>query len=158
MPILHSNNPDRCRVVQCFRCWKVGHVVSQCPRKKRSCHKCTTCGGAHKVIKCPINTNTTSLEVITSRVGKDADGERMTLLECIALLNRIEYSPTHCAKCSRQNLEHLEMEYSMYKQCIGCYQWGPRDFIKCHSCSTVSDISWGANADYYEEEWYQGRD
>ena len=34
--------------------------------------------------------------------------------------------------------------------------WGPRGFVSCHSCRTVSDVSWGANADYYEEDWYQG--
>ena len=36
-------------------------------------------------------------------------------------------------------------------------EWGLRDFIRLHSCSAVSNVSWGANADYYEEEWYQGR-
>ena len=116
------------------------------------------CGCTHKTIKCPLNSDTTSLEVVTSGASKDADGERMTLLEHIALLDRIEYSPTHCAKCGRQNLEHLEIECPMYEQCIGCYQWGPRDFVRHHSCSAVSDVSWGANADYYEEEWYQGCD
>ena len=111
------------------------------------------CLQGSKVAKCPVVTNTTSSEVVTSGASKDADGERMTLLECIALLNCIEYSPTHCTKCGHQNPEHLEMECPMYEQCIGCYQWGLRDFIRCHLCSTVSDISWGANADYYEEDW-----
>ena len=109
MPILHSDDPDCCWVVWCFRCQKVGHVVSQCPRKKRSC-KCATCGGTHKVTRCPINTDTTSPEVVTSGAGKDTNGERMTLLECIALLDCIKYSPTHCTKCGCQNLEHMEME------------------------------------------------
>ena len=63
MPILHSNDLDHRWVVQCFRCKKVGHVVSQCPRKKKNC-RCTMCGGTHKVAKCPINSNTTSLEVV----------------------------------------------------------------------------------------------
>ena len=157
MPILHSDDPDCHRVVQCFRCKKVGHVVSQCPKKKKNC-RCTTCGGTHKVAKCPINSDTTSLEVVVSGAGEDADGERMTLLEHISLLDHIEYSPTHCAKCGRQNPENLEMECPMYEQCITCYQWGPRDFVRRHSCSAVSNISWGANADFYEEEWYQSRD
>ena len=159
MPILHSDDPDRRWVVRCFRCKKVGHVVSQCPRKKKKTnHRCTMCGGTHKVAKCPIKSDTTSPEVVISGAGEDADGERMTLLECISLLDHIKYSPTHCAKCGRQNPEHLEMECPMYEQCISCYQWGPRDFVRHHSCSTLSDISWGANTDYYEEEWYQGRD
>ena len=86
MPILHDDDPNH-QVIQCFRCHKVGHVVSQCPRKKRSHRKCTTCGGTHKVVKCPIKTDTTSPEVVTSGASKGADGERMTLLECIALLD-----------------------------------------------------------------------
>ena len=157
MPILHSDDLDCRRVVQYFRCKKVGHVVSQCPRKKKN-HRCATCGGTHKVTKCPINSDTTSPEVVVSGAGKDAGGEKKTLLECIALLSCIEYLPTHCAKCGRQNPEHLEMECLMYEQCIVCYQWGLKDFVRHHSCSAVSDISWGANADYYKEEWYQGRE
>ena len=156
MPILHSDDPDHRQVVRCFRCKKVGHVVSQCPRKKKTYRKCPTCGGAHKIAKCPIKSETTPLEVVTRGAGEDADGERMTLLERISLLDCIEYLPTHCSKCGHQNPEHLEMECPMYEQCIGCYQWGPRDFVRRHSCSAVSDVSWGANADYYEEEWYQG--
>ena len=96
------------------------------------------------------------LSTVVSGAGKDADGERMTLLEHISLLNHIKYSPTHCTKSGCQNPEHLEMECPMYEQCIACFQWGLRDFVRRHSCSAVSDISWGANADYYEEEWYQG--
>ena len=72
------------------------------------------------------------------------------------LLHRVFAHPLRQMQLS--NLEHLEMECLMYEQCIGCYQWGLRDFIRRHSCSAVSDISWGANADYYEEDWYQGRD
>ena len=116
------------------------------------------CGSTHKTVNYPLISNTTSPDVVTGGADEDANGERMTLLKHIALLDRIEYSPTHCAKCGRQNPEHLEMECPMYEQCIGCYQWGPRDFVRRHSCSNVSDISWGANADYYKEEWYQGRD
>ena len=128
------------------------------------------CGGTHKVAHCPTKVETASPEVatvgdetashkvVTTRASKDADTGRMTLLERIALLNHIKYLPTHCAKCGRQNLEHLDMECLMYKQCIGCYQWGPRYFVRHHSCSAVSEVSWGANADYYKEEWYQGRD
>ena len=141
MPILHSNNPDHHRVVCCFRCKKVGHVVSQCPRKKKTNRRCTTCGGTHKVTKCPTKSDTSSPEVVISGAGEDTNWERMTLLEHISLLEHIEYSPTHCAKCGHQNPEHLEMECPMYEQCITCYQWGPRDFVRCHSCSTVSDIS-----------------
>ena len=158
MPILHSDDPDRRRVVQCFRCKKVGHVVSQCPRKKKMYRKCPTCGGTHKIAKCPVKSETTPSEVATREASEDAGGERMTLLECIALLDHIKYLPTHCSKCGRQNPEHLEMECLMYEQCISCYQWGPRDFIRHRSCSVASDGSWGANTDYYKEEWYQGRD
>ena len=157
MPILHEDNPNCCWVIQCFRCKKVGHVVSQCPRKRKNC-RCTMCGGTHKAAKCPTNSNTTSLEAVTQGVTEDADGERMMLLEHISLLDRIEYSPTHCSKCGRQNPEHLEMECPMYEQCVRCYQWGPREFVRHRSCTTGSDVSWGANTDYYEEEWYQGRD
>ena len=142
MPILHSNDPDCRQVVRCFRCKKVGHVVSQCPKKKNN-HRCTTCGGTHKVAKCPINSDTTSPEVVISGASKDADGERMTPLERISLLDCIEYSPTHCTKCGHQNPEHLEMECPMNEQCIACYQWGPRKFIRHHSCSTVSVMNQG---------------
>ena len=88
MPILHSNDPDHCQAVWFFRCQKVGYIVSQYPRKKKSC-KCTTCGGTHKVAKCSINTDTTSLEVVTNGAGKDADGEKMTLLDILPYLTTL---------------------------------------------------------------------
>ena len=135
----------------------VGHVVSQCPKKKKN-QKCTICGGTHKPAKCPVRARTASPEAVTQVYGEVVQHEEMLLLERILLLNRIEYSPSHCAKCGRQNPEHLEMECPMYEQCLNCYCWGPRGFVSHHSCCAASDVSWGANADYYEEEWYQGRE
>ena len=156
MPILHDTDPHRC-VTRCYRCKKVGHVVSQCHTKKRN-RKCTICGGTHKPAKCPVRAHTTSPKVVTPVFGEVVQHEEMLLLEHVSLLNRIEYSPSHCAKCGCQDLGHLEMECPMYEQCIKCYCWGPRGFVLCHSCRAVSDVSWGANADYYEEDWYNGHD
>ena len=111
-----------------------------------------------QVSQVPIKDSTTSPEAVTMGVGEGTDGERMTLHEHITLLDCIKYSPTHCTKCGHQNPEHLEMECPMYKQCLRCFQWGVRGFVRCHLCSTISNVSWGANTDYYKEEWYQGHD
>ena len=157
MPILHDTDPDHHCSTRCYRCKVVRHVVPQCPKKRRN-RKCTICGGTHKPAKCPVKAHTASPEVVSQVFGEVVQQEQMSLLECIALLNHIEYSPLHCTECGCQNPEHLEMECPMYKLCIKCYIWGPRGFVKCHSCSTVSEISWEANADYYKEEWYQGCD
>ena len=156
MPILHDADPHR-RVTRCYRCKRVGHVVSQCHQKKKN-RKCTNCGGTHKPAKCPVKVRTASPEAVTQVFSEVVQGEEMSLLERIALLDRIEYSPSHCAKCGRQNPEHLEMECPMYEQCIKCYCWGPRGFVTRHSCRAASDVSWGANADYYDEDWYQSHD
>ena len=156
MPILHDADPHRCHT-RCFRCRKVGHVVSQCPMKKKN-WKCTICGGTHKPAKCPAKAHTASPEEVAQVFGDVVQHKEMSLLERILLLDHIEYSPLHCAKCGHQNLEHLEMECPMYEQCIKSYCWGPRDFVSHHSCQAASDVSWGANADYYEEDWYQGHD
>ena len=156
MPILHDADPHH-RVTRCYRCKRVGHVVSQCHQKKKN-RKCTNCGGAHKSAKCPNKARTASPKAVDQVFGEVVQSEEMSLLEHIALLNRIKYSPSHCAKCGRQNPEHLEMECPMYEQCIKCYCWGPRGFVTRHSCRAVSEVSWGANTDYYEEEWYQGHD
>ena len=156
MPILHDIDPHH-RVTRCYRCKKVGHVVSQCHQRKRN-WKCTNCGDTHKTSKCPVKARTTSPEAVAQVYGEAVQREEMSLLERISLLNCIEFSSLHCTKCGCQNLEHLEMECPMYEQCIKCYCWGPKNFISRHSCCTASDVSWGANADYYEEEWYQGRD
>ena len=156
MPILHDADPH-CRVTRCYRCKKAGHVTSQCHTKKRN-RKCTNCGGAHKTTKCPIKAHTTTPEAVAPVFGEVVQQEETSLLERISLLNCIEYSPLHCAKCGCQDPEHLEMECPMYEQCLKCYCWGPRGFISHHSCHAVSDVSWGANADYYKEDWYQGCD
>ena len=156
MPILHDSDPHR-HVTRCYRCKMVGHIVSWCPKKKRN-WKCTICGGTHKPAKCPTKACTASPEAVTQVYGEVVQCKEMSLLECIPLLDRIEYSPLHCAKCGCQNPEHLEMECPMYKECIKCYCWGPRDFVLRHSCCAASDISCGANADYYEEDWYQGHE
>ena len=76
----------------------------------------------------------------------------------MSLLDHIEHLPSHCVKCRWQNPKHLEMGCLMYEQCLRCYQWGPKGFVRHHSCSTVSDVSYRANTDYYKEEWYQGCD
>ena len=156
MSILQDADPHH-HVTRCYRCKKIGHVASQCHTKKRS-RKCTICGGTHKPAKCLAKARTASPEAVAPVFGKVIQREEMSLLECILLLDHIKYSPSHCAKCGRQNLEHLEMECPMYKQCLKYYCWGPRGFILRHSCRGVSEVSWGANADYYEEDWYQGHD
>ena len=156
MPILHDADPHH-HVVRCYRCKKVGHVVSQCHQKKKN-QKCTNCGGTHKTAKCPAKAHTASPKVVAQVFGEVVQHKEMSLLEHISLLDWIEYSPSHCAKCERQNPEHLEMECPMYEQCIKCYCWGPRGFVSCHNWREVSEVSWGANADYYDEGWYQGHD
>ena len=156
MPILHDTDLHH-HVTRCYRCKKVGNIVSQCHMKKKS-QKCTICGGTHKPAKCPVKACTASPEAVAQVFGEVVQCKEMLLLEHISLLDRIEYSPLHCAKCGHQNPEHLEMECPMYEQCIKCYCWGPRGFVSRHSCHAASDISWGANTDYYEEDWYQGRD
>ena len=88
-------------------------------------------------------------EAVAQVYGEVVQHEEMSLLERISLLNHIEYSPLHCAKCGCQNLEHLEMECPMYEQCLKCYCWGPRGFVLHHLCRAMSDVSWGANTDYY---------
>ena len=157
MPVLQDIDPDCCCITRCYRCKVVGHMVSQCPKKRRN-KKCTICGGTHKPTKCPVRARTASPDAVTQVFGKVVEHEEMSLLERIALLDPIKCSPSHYTKCGHQKPKHLEMEYLMYKQCIRCYQWGPKGFVRCHSCSAVSDVSWGANTDYYKEEWYQGCD
>ena len=157
MTILHDADPGHHHITRSYRCKVAGHVVSQCPKKRRN-WKCTICGGTHKPAKCPTKACTASPEVVTPVYGKVVQCEEMLLLERISLLDHIEYSPSHCGKCGRQNLEHLEMECPMYEHCTKCYCCGPRGFVSCHLCHTASDVSWGANADYYEEDWYQGCD
>ena len=157
MPILHNADLHRC-ITRCYRCKKVGHVVSQCHQKKKKNQKCTNCVGTHEPTKCPTKARTASCEAVAQVFGEVVQWEGMSLLERISLLDHIKYSPSHYAKCGRQNPEHLEMECPMYEQCIKCYCWGPRGFIVRHSCHAVSEVSWGANADYYDEGWYQGRD
>ena len=157
MPILHYKDPNCQQVIRCFKCRKVGHVMSQCLRKKKNM-RCASCGSTHKKAHCPVKKRAASPEVAITGDSRDAGGKKMMLLECIALLDCIEYLPTHCAKCGHQNLEHLEMECPMYEQCISCYQRGPKGFVRCHSCSVVSEVSWGANTDYYKGDWYLGRD
>ena len=120
MPILHDTDPGCCHITRCYRCKAVGHVMSQCPKKRRN-WKCTICGGTHKPAKCPMKAHTTSPEVVTLVYGTVVQCKEMSLLERISLLNCIEYSPSHCSKCGCQNQEHLEMECPMYEQCIKCY-------------------------------------
>ena len=139
MPILHNADPHR-RVTRCYRCKRVGHVVSQCHQKKKN-RKCTNCGGTHKTTKCPVKARTASPEAVAQVFSEVVQGEEMSLLERISLLDRIEYNPSHCAKCGRQNPEHLEMECPMYEQCIKCYCWGPRGFVSRHSCYAASEVS-----------------
>ena len=78
MLILHDNDPSHQWVVRCFGCRKVGHVVSQCLRKKRN-PRCANCSGTHKLAKCPLNMDTTP-EATTTGASKGTSGKKMTLL------------------------------------------------------------------------------
>ena len=156
MPILHDADPHH-HVTRCYRCKRVGHVISQCHQKKKN-RKCANCGGTHKTAKCPIKVRTTSPKAVALAFSEVVQHEEMSLLEHISLLDHIKYSPSHCAKCRHQNPEHLEMECPMYEQCLKCYCRGLRGFVSHHTCCAASEVSWGANADYFDEDWYQGRD
>ena len=68
MPILHDADPHR-RITRCYRCRQVGHVVSQCPKKKRN-WKCTICSGTHKPAKCPVKARTTSQKRLPRYMAK----------------------------------------------------------------------------------------
>ena len=149
MPFLQDADPHH-HVTRCYRCKKVGHVISQYHQRKKN-RKCTICGGTHKPAKYSVKAKNSSPEVVAPVFGEVVQREEMSLLEHISLLNQIKYSLSHCTKCGHQNPEHLEMECPMYEQCLKCYCWGPRGFVLHHSCRAVSEVSWGANADYYDE-------
>ena len=91
MSILQDIDPDCRHITRCYRCKAVGHIVSQCPKKRRN-RKCTMCGGTHRPAKCPAKARTASPEAVTSVFGKVVECKEMSLLECITLLDCIEYS------------------------------------------------------------------
>ncbi|KAJ8979707.1 hypothetical protein NQ317_000992 [Molorchus minor] len=43
---------DHINVIQCYKCWKFGHMVKDCKREKDICPKCT---GEHKSNECQSN-------------------------------------------------------------------------------------------------------
>ena len=59
MPLLQDADLDCYCITGCYRCKAVGHMVSQCSKKRRN-RKGTVCGSTHKVAKCPAKACTTS--------------------------------------------------------------------------------------------------
>ena len=154
MPVLMEGNLHR---VRCFRCKNQGHKAQDCTQKKH--HACTICNnhGHHKAA-CPFRKRG-KVEVFVEQETKREveDLGKMTLLERIALLDRPEWTPPMCVKCSKSDPGHTELECPEYEHCGWCRSSGSFGFRARHKCMAgyeqeeVMNDGWGAADEYADQ-------
>ena len=151
MPVLMDEGRHK---VQCYNCKKHRHVRKDCTKPKRQ--GCKTCGNqGHWKGTCPYRKQG-KVEVIVEKevTQKIAEASRqLTLLEQIALLNRPDWTPPQCPKCSKRDPGHSELGCPEYEYCGWCRTSRSYGFIARHKCTAgyedeqMSD-GWGAADEY----------
>ena len=152
MPVL-MEEPHR---IRCFNCRKYGHKKQECTEpKKRRCKTCSNQG--HRKGSCPYRRRG-KVEVFVETETKQESGElgQLTLLEHIVLLDRTEWTPPLCSKCSKRDPGHAELECLEYEYCGWCRTSRSYGFIAWHKCTAgyederMSD-RWGAADEYTDQ-------
>ena len=144
------------RRIRCFNCKKHRHKKQECTQPKR--RGCKTCGDqGHRKGSCPYRRRG-KVEVFVETETKQESGElgQLTLLERIVLLDRPEWTPPRCSKCSRSDPGHAKLECPEYKYCGWCRTSGSYGFIARHKCTAgyedehMSD-GWGAVDEFADQ-------
>ena len=154
MPVLMESNSHR---IRCFRCKKRGHKAQDCTQKKhRACTICNDHG--HRKAACPFRKRGKIEVVVEQETTKEVeDLGKMTLLERIALLDRPEWTPPVCVKCSKNDPGHTELECPEYEYCGWCKLSGSFGFRARHKCTAgyeqeeEVDNGWGAADEYADQ-------
>ena len=78
-------------------------------------------------------------------------------MEHMGLLDREEWTPSHCTKCGHTGANHSELECPMYEQCHKCGSTGAFKFLSKHQCcedeennylftDAEEDVQWNDNS------------
>ena len=154
MPVLMDEGHRR---VQCFNCKKHGHIRKDCTKPKR--RGCKTCGNqGHRRGTCPYRKRGKVEVFIEKEVTREIrdPSEQFSLLDRIVLLERPEWTPPQCLKCSRTDPGHSKLGCPEYEYCGWCRTSGSYGFIARHKCTAgyedehMSD-GWGAADEYAEQ-------
>ena len=154
MPVLMDEGH---RKVQCFNCKRHGHVRKDCTKPKR--RGCRTCGDqGHCKGTCPYRkrgkVEVSVKKEVTQEIA-EASGQ-LSLLERIVLLDRPEWTPPQCPKCSKRDPGHSELGCPEYEYCGWCWTSGSYGFIARHKCTAgyedeVMSNGWGAADEYADQ-------
>ena len=150
MPMLAGDDCHHCqRTPKCYRCHSPSHLVSVSPKGRK--HHSTTKPPAKRAR----TNNAEEGEWVEAPLAfqQATQNKQMTLMECIGLLERTEWTPEVCAKCFEQNPRHTKLECPLYERCDRCGGSGPYGYKRHHTCyphpmdDEVSLVDYD-NADY----------
>ena len=143
MPVLaRERSPTKC-----YRCNSSDHMVSRCPKPRRS-KGCSKCGSKkHRTKRCSIRGGDKSYLPISGQ-------EQMMLTERIALMDKPDWALALCKKFFRHNPGHMELDCPQYEQCQRCYCHGTHGFVRRHACRVQAeedeDMDYDVDADVYQ--------
>jgi hypothetical protein len=167
MPVLaDSDRHNRTRSPHCYKCRSPSHFVSVCPKSRKNCC-CTFCGNdEHRVSKCPVKrasqVEKENIPEEPSAYAQATETEEMSLLDCISLLERIEWTPEVCVCCRKQNPHHTELECPVYERCNRCGGSGPYGYKRRHTCYPIPNDNEVSLIDYdnadYDLYWADDQD
>ncbi|KAH9162427.1 hypothetical protein EDB89DRAFT_1913295 [Lactarius sanguifluus] len=122
-PVCH-NEEHPCRI-RCFGCKTYGHRVQDCVKRRKNHRR--------------KEKSTPSPHISSTVDHEERNDNKMTLLECIALLDREDWTPEVCTRCRKINAKHTELECPLYEQCQCCRGTGAYGFIHNHTCTPAKE-------------------
>jgi hypothetical protein len=131
---------------KCYRCGSYDHLISKC-HANHQLTKCKVCGSIdHKAKYCNkrvIGKGEDAKEE-PSPFAQALETQEMSLLDRISLLEWSDWYPTSCAKCSRADPKHTELECPLHKMCPRCRGNGAYGYVRRHVCYPVTsdDDGW----------------
>jgi hypothetical protein len=128
----------------CRQCGSASHTCKNCKSARRA-KLCSMCGSIeHMAEECTFTKVEPELPPLMKKVQELPP---LTLLEKVALMRSMEWTPEVCSSCWRCNTGHREQECPQKERCLKCGGMGPYGYIHRHVCQI-----WLGDRDVFMDE------
>ena len=174
MPVLMGEEPHTEHKRRCLTCRSKNHATHKCHQKRPyKCGKCGQFGHGRRTCKIklaplaegvpepsPIEKQVaTRTHPLPSLLERAHDLPKMTLLERLELMDRLEWTPKACPLCAKVDPGHNRLGCPRYEKCWSCGGLGAKGFVNKHTCPgpNKEDDPWmGADNDADMDLYWNG--